>query len=121
MYATGLYIEGNRIARVQVNTQNHTSISNMIDGDFDAVTKSMPNGDMYSVFVNDIGLFNNLELNPIASILTGSYLVGPAVVTGTAPNGETISVPASVVEHATQILETMVLHQAFGSSDQIPA
>lgn len=120
MYATGLFIDGNRITRVQVNTNNHTSISSMIDSDFDVVTKSTPSGDLFSVFVSDIALFSDLELNPIASILAGCYLVGPAVITGTAPNGETIAVPASVIAHATQILETMALHQAFGSSDQLP-
>jgi len=120
MFVTGLYIDGNRITRVQVDTNSNSSISVMIDGDIDAVTRKTQDGQMFSVFVNDIGLFSNFEMNPIASIIAGSYLVGPAVITGTALNGETISVPLSVIAHATQILETMALHQAFGSSDQLP-
>lgn len=119
MFVTGLYIDGNRITRVQVNTNSNSSISSMIDGTIDAVTRTTQDGQMFSVFVNDTGLFSDFKMNPIASIVAGSYLVGPAVITGTAPNGETISVPLSVIAHATSILETMALHQAFGSSDQL--
>lgn len=118
MYATGLYIDGNRVTRVQINTNNHTSISQMVEGDFDVVSCVSVHGEQFSVFVNDLGFYSNMELNLIASVLAGRYLVGPAVVTGVSRSGETISVPACVIHKAAEIVDAMGLHEAFSTVEQ---
>lgn len=118
MFVTGLYIDGNRVTRVQINTHNHTCISQMIDSDFDVVSSRDRNGELFSVFVQDTGLINGLELNIVASVLSGHYLVGPAVVTGCTEAGETIGVTPSVTAHVREIIEAMGIHQAFSVQEE---
>lgn len=60
--------------------------------------------DDFEVIINEEGLLMNLELNTLASVLTGSRLVGPAILVGkTDWNGETTSVPKGTM---------LILHQA---------
>lgn len=89
----------------------------MIGGDFDVVTAKDRNGELFSVFVQDTGLISGLEINIVASILSGSYLVGPAVVSGTTEAGETTNVRPSVTAHVRDIVETMGIHQAFAAEE----
>lgn len=118
MYVTGIYIDGNRASRVQVNTHNHTCISQMIGGDFDVVTLTGRNGELFSVFVQDTGLINGLDVNIVASILSGIYLVGPAVVTGTTKAGETTHVSVNIMGRIHEIVEAMGIHQAFATQEE---
>ena len=55
--------------------------------------------DDFEVIVNEEGLLINLELNTLASILSGRRLVGPAILVGRTDNmGETTSVPKGLMK-----------------------
>lgn len=55
--------------------------------------------DDFEVIVNDEGLLMNLELNTLASILSGRRLVGPAILVGRADSeGNTTSVPKGLMK-----------------------
>lgn len=59
------------------------------------------------VWVNDEGLYRgDFMVNLVASFLTGTTLVGPAVITRTTPNGETVP----LLERQIQALERQGLH-----------
>jgi len=85
----------------------------MVEGDFDVVNCVSAHNEQFSVFVNDVGFYSKMDLNLVASVLAGRYLVGPAVVTGASQSGEMISVPACVIHKAVGIVDAMSLHKAF--------
>jgi hypothetical protein len=84
-----------RFIEVDITGGTLSALQSLVDGLVDVV--STPNGD---VWVNDEGLYrNDFERNFIASVLTGRDIVGPAVITDSTPDGETISVSLQAIAY----------------------
>ena len=67
-------------AKVNI-TGGYKELQKYVDGLIEGVS-GMNNGVFISGYVNEEGLINGLEFNPIASILFGRYLCGPCVLCG---------------------------------------